>query len=249
MRRAKSLWHCIVRDIRWSDEHGLPGLMKEEPDPPQRVVGEGDEETGLRGALDPDTVPVYDFSLMTGVRQANAIYLRKTQVDWQARVIRMKLKSKKKGGRNHEIPITPKVEKIIRAEWNNPTEFVFTYVCHRNRVQRYTTATGKQVSIVQKKGERYPFTKSILGNRWNDAKKHAGVTGLTWHGLRRTRITRTIRKTHDPKLAQKLVGHSDLATTMRYNVVTGDDVRAAMLAMEEQEAKVVSLKGKRKAAR
>jgi integrase len=217
MNYAKEVWHCVVQDIRWAKKRGKPGMMKKQPPPPTRVIHEGEEEADLRVALDADTVPVFEFSFLTSVRRGNAIFLKKSQVDWRAREIRFK----QKGDRNHTVFITPKIEALLRAEWNNHPVYVFTYVCKRNRNQRYTTTTGKQVAIAQVKGGRYPFTESILRDRWVDAKKRAGIVdtedeSLTWHsGTRRTRITRVIRNTGNAKLAQRMAGHSDITTTLK----------------------------------
>ncbi len=107
---------------------------------------------------------------------------------------------------------------------------------------------GKQMTIKQEKGKRYPFTPSILRDRWVEAKEKLGSNDLTLHGLRRTRITRIIRKTGNPTLAQTLVGHSDIATTMRYNVVGTEDVRTALEKMAAEERKVTPLRKKTRGA-
>jgi integrase len=237
MNYAKRRWHCIVQDVQWNYDKGSPGVFRNEPPPPTRIVHEGEEEADLRDGLDLTDgalAPVFEFALLTSVRKENVMTLKKRQVDWRAREITFI----QKGNRNHVVFITPKIESILRAEWDNHAEYVFTYIARRN-LPRYGI----------KKGERYPYSEGTISRRWSDAKVSAGIAHkLTFHdSTRRTRITRIIRKTGNPKLAQRVAGHADLNTTMRYNVVTDHDVREAMTAMEREEGAVVPLKARRKA--
>ncbi|HEY9057509.1 MAG TPA: tyrosine-type recombinase/integrase, partial [Aurantimonas sp.] len=47
---------------------------------------------------------------------------------------------------------------------------------------------------------------------------------------RHTAATRLVRASGNLKLAQRMLGHADLATTTKYAHVTQDDLRAAMEA-------------------
>ncbi|WP_460356687.1 tyrosine-type recombinase/integrase [Mycobacterium sp. ZZG] len=54
--------------------------------------------------------------------------------------------------------------------------------------------------------------------------------GLTMHTLRHRAATRAYRGTRNIRAVQHLLGHSSVATTMRYTAVDDDEVRAAMMA-------------------
>lgn len=59
------------------------------------------------------------------------------------------------------------------------------------------------------------YIKAILGEVY------------TSHGFRRGFITNIINKTNNPKLAQHVIGHRNLQTTLHYDAPTSDDVKNA----------------------
>jgi integrase len=245
MRRARTLWNvaCDPAAILWQGENGV---MLSEPDYKRRPVKDDDEEERLWLALEEDTRAIYEFSLLAGVRQANAIDLRREQIEWDdpitnlAGIMKFRVKSKKrdrrKGGVSaaiHEVPITPRIAEILRSVWKqHDGEFVFMYRCQRNRL--WTDKHG--VRHLQRKGQLCPFTKSLLRDRWLEACEKAGVSGLTWHGLRARFITRLLDEgtpVHDVKEA---AGHADIATTMLYVTSKPERRLAAMVRSERLAA-------------
>jgi len=86
---------------------------------------------------------------------------------------------------------------------------------------------------IQRQGQRYPFTDSLLRDRWFAAREKAGLPKLKWHGLRSTFATQRHREGTDLATLKELMGHADLSTTMRYIVVSEADQRAALLRAEE----------------
>ena len=55
----------------------------------------------------------------------------------------------------------------------------------------------------------------------------AGIEGFSFHGLRRTRGTEVL-KNGNLAVAQKMLNHRHVTTTMKYLNVTSDDVAEAM---------------------
>jgi integrase len=179
------------------------------------------------------------------VRQGNAVHLRKDQVNFDAGVIRFRIKSRKRQGKESaekfDLPITDEIEAILRTEWNNHPVYVFTYLSERNYTYMDKETGGR---VVQRVGLRYPMTRRLLVNRWLEACQKAGIEGLTWHRIRATMITRTIDETGSVKTAMISVGHKNEKTTMRYDSRTAHDVRAAISALAKKRAQA-----RKKAAR
>ena len=70
--------------------------------------------------------------------------------------------------------------------------------------------------------------------RWERLRKKAGCPDLCLHDLRRTYITRLIRAGVPLPTVQKLAGHSDIKTTLKYyNQVNDADLRAAVDKLRE----------------
>lgn len=65
----------------------------------------------------------------------------------------------------------------------------------------------------------------------------AGITGrLTPHALRHTAATKLLRQTGNPKLVQRYLGHSDVATTLRFYVdVFPEDLERAAEMLSGKE--------------
>ena len=87
------------------------------------------------------------------------------------------------------------------------------------------------------RGQRYPITYWGLSTHRRRTFVKAGVNAR-WHDLRHTAGMRTVRATGGSlKAAQRLLGHSDIATTSRFYVdALVDDVRDAMEATERHQA-------------
>lgn len=183
------------------------------------------EEARLFAALRPDFHGFVRFAVISGQRLSNVLRLRWSQIDWEHRVIRLRLKSRRPGGEPHLVPISPALAAILSAERGRHPEFVFTYVPQRARSER-----GRQAERTA--GARQPFTRAGWRKAWAQALKAAGIADLRFHDLRHTALTRVYRATGNLRATQKLAGHKSIATTLRYENSGLDDVRDALEAAE-----------------
>ena len=108
---------------------------------------------------------------------------------------------------------------ILRDEWDNHIEYVFTFRARTNSRWGY------------KKGMRYPLTKPLVRCYWEklDLEKR-------WHDLRHTFGTRLYRETKDIHLVQRAMNYSDVQTTMRYVHTDHSDVQEAMEKLHNKVA-------------
>jgi integrase len=219
--RARNLWKVAVPELlAWQQ------ILLEEAGEREHVLSRDDEEQRLFAALRTDFHPMVRFALLTGVRLGNVIGLEWSQVDWHAGTIVFRVESKKPGGELHYVPITPAVATILSRERGHHPTRVFTYVCARNRhdPKRHT---------LQNKGERYPFTRDGWRRAWADALAAAKIEDFRFHDLRHTAATRAQRAVGNLKTVQRMLGHKDIKTTLRYVRSDVADVRAAMEAVEK----------------
>jgi integrase len=215
---AAKRWGARIPDIEWSK------LLLDEPDNVQTVLS-ADQEAAFLAELRPDYHPMVLFSMWTGVRLENTIGLRWRQIDWQAKTVTFRTKSRKPGGKLHVVPLTDRLAGLLARERGHDFEVVFTYEANRSRHDPHT-------GMVQKKGERYPFTQNGWRKEWDRARRAVGLPALRFHDLRHTAATRALAATGNLKTVQRMLGHSDIATTLRYLATDTADVRRAMEAVE-----------------
>lgn len=163
--------------------------------------------------------PLFLFSVLSGIRQGNAIDLRWDQVDMEARVIRFQAKSRRPGGKAYIVPLTSQIEGLLEGEWGNHHDSVFTFRARR------TSRWGYE------KGYRYPLTKALVRAYWEklDLDKR-------WHDLRHTFGTRLYQETKDIHLVQRAMNHADVNTTMRYVHTDLSDIQQAMEKLHNKVA-------------
>ena len=79
------------------------------------------------------------------------------------------------------------------------------------------------------------MTYSGIASAWRRALKKAAITDLHIHDMRHTAATRLLSKSQNLRLAQKLLRHKDIRSTLRYAHALDEDLRNALEAAESPE--------------
>jgi len=159
-----------------------------EPDPIDQPL-KVDQEFRLFDELIDYAKPIVAFSILCGVRLKNALTLDWAQVDMNARTMRFKVKSKRPGGKVLVVPISETIFSILVQQGPMPTGRVFT---------------------------RYGQPIKSIRTAFKAAARRAGIPHFRWHDLRHTFGSRIMGAGVDVTILQKLMGHADIKTTMRY---------------------------------
>lgn len=199
------------------------GLILKEPNERTRELS-ADEERRLFEHLPEDLAAVVEFAMLSGQRKASVITLLWNKVD----LIGARASVRVKGNNWHSFPLSPRMVAIIA---NRPKvgPRVFTYVCER-------PAPKRKDRPARIKGERYPFSVGGWARKWAKAKKDAGIEDFRFHDLRHTAATRVTRAVGNLKVTQRLLGHSNIATTARYAHASDDDVMNALIATDSRNS-------------
>lgn len=144
------------------------------------------------------------ISLATGLRQENVLQLRRDEIDWDQRMIRVT----QKGGKSYVAPMAPGVAAILRSIPPNGTPYYWI-----------NEKTGK------------PFIQNW--HTWNKIKKQAGIDSVfRWHDIRHDFGTSIYGTTRDLKLAKEALGHANIKTTERYAHLLPEHLREAIDAID-----------------
>lgn len=150
-----------------------------------------DEEIELLKHLPQIVGDMVSFAFLSGLRKSNIRLLKFSDVNFNFKFITIP-PSKFKGGKTHIIPLTDKLEEIIKRN-NNNTDYVF---------------------INPKTSE--PYSDDVLSNIFKSACKTVGITGKRFHDIRHTTATRLIEKGVDIITVKELLGHSSVSITQKY---------------------------------
>lgn len=197
-----------------------------------------DEEVRLFAAIRkeaPHLEGFIEFMLLCGQRKAAAVFLTWKSIDWQEECFTVLLKGKGKKKKPHTVALTPRMIEIIKAQPQvEGVDQVFTYVCKRSKFG----PGGK--GFIRKKGNRYPLTIAGWKKDWKRILVEAKIEDFRVHDLRHTNATRVVRSTRSLAWAQKVLGHSQISTTMRYVHADLTDQRQALEEMEAARAESIA---------
>ncbi len=212
LRRARDNWNApIVKEPVWKNHR-----LKEKRGPVREISAA--EETALDQVEDIDFAELRRFAIITGLRRANLI-LTWPQVDFELGVIRVIAK----GGIPRTVPLSIEAYDILWRRRGQHPFYVFTFKAQR------TWKKHPKNGEARIKGQRYPITYHGIGSNKRKWKK-AGVDARI-HDLRHTMGMRTLRRTGNLKVVQKILGHTEIAITAKfYTDATVEDMRAAMEA-------------------
>lgn len=178
--------------------------LQAEPAERIRIMKPGEEEAAIFAALPAKYHPLIKVKARIGPRIFEMVKLKWTDIDWENRRVEIE----GKGGSRDSVPLPSDVRDIL---WALPrrTDYVFTH------------ADGCK------------FTYGSVQSAWQLACRKAGVRNLRLHDLRHTAGTNILRSTGNLRLAQKLLRHRDIRSTLRYAHVQDEDVLAALESMQK----------------
>ncbi len=185
----------------WNVEVGTPPNWSvhilEMPDPKTRALSLEEDQAVFEAIakLRPDFADFCEFAILSGWRLSEIIKLEKPRIDRQGMMARVIVK----GGEERSRPLSSEMLAIIERNWMFHPTRVFTYVCQRNRSWKGKDGQKR----IQRKGQRYPFTKG----GWR--KEFAAVLS---------------------EAGQEVLAHQDPSTSDRYIHAAGEFERSSLEA-------------------
>lgn len=213
---------CLSRSFRLAVDAGLvrtnPVRLAErfDADPaPYRVLLH-DEEPRLWAALAVGPaylLPLARLALLTGMREGELLALEKSAVDFRRDLLFVVNPKWKKDRRKTEGLPFGREARALLAE-----------LCAGAEGLLFTDGAGR------------PLTLSAVSNNFRRRAARAGLAGLKFHSLRHTFGSRLGEAGRSPYEIARLMGHSDIKTSMTYVHASGARLREALEAVSTTRA-------------
>ncbi|MFO0645865.1 MAG: tyrosine-type recombinase/integrase [Polyangiales bacterium] len=113
----------------------------------------------------------------------------------------------------------------------------------KNLRSRHIRLTREVLAVLQTTPKEHPLVfhhngapvhQQVAIKRLRRLSKRAGIEPSTWHDLRHTFASRLVARGAPLPAVQQLLGHADIAMTMRYTHLAPDTVNSAMGLLEER---------------
>lgn len=186
----------------------------------------------------PHLKPIIYTALYTGFRRGNILSLKWEQIDFTNDTITVKVKDKNTvGGKNLTIPMIAKLKEILLAQ-PRINEFVFNHsgkpisdIKHSWHSIFYGFVQTNKKDI--KEGDVVEWRKLKIDGKkvlvpYKRVLKDPELPYINFHTLRHTAMTWIVKSTGDIRVAQKIAGHADIKTTVKYAHVLDEQKRSAL---------------------
>ena len=171
-----------------------------------------DEEDRLLNSSPEYLKNIITCALHTGMRKGEIISLTWENVDLENNLITVTMENSK-SKKSRRIPINSTLRKLL--------------------LELKLKSAGSEYVFLNSRGKPYARHDS-LNRAFKHALDNAGIRGLRFHDLRHTAGTRLSEKNIPVQAINKLLGHADIRTTMRY-VHPEDSLRDAVEILSNSE--------------
>lgn len=162
-----------------------------------------EEEAALRAVCSPELWLRVEIAYLSGLRQGEQFGLRRSDLDFRARVITVR---ESKHGETRRVPMSDRLAKLFRQQ----------------------LATHESEWVWPGDDPSKPYLKTSAYTALQRACKKAGVAGFRWHDLRHTFCSRLAMAGESLATIQQVAGHKTITITQRYAHLSPEHNRAAM---------------------
>jgi integrase len=152
----------------------------------------------------------YKTALQCGLREQELMHVEWPDIDWEAKTLRVRSKPKYqfkvKDSEERDLPLTDDLVDLLR-------EYEKT---HGNKKLITGTSTDRPNTHLLRELKRQVNKAGLSCRKCDSCVQHKECEDWFLHKFRATYATTLLRKGVDIRSVQKLMGHSDIATTMRY---------------------------------
>lgn len=221
LNRARRTWEAKLPEIDWA------ALRRAEPKPKPTEFA-GDDYERMLAEVRAHWHPMIDFARRYGVRLAELFFSLDDLDVSDPENARVKLRERK-GGDEHVIPLLAEDAALMAARLGRARAAGLKTVWFREK--RLPGPGGKlKLKVLTYGGLEIAVRRAMTRSGLRASK---GMRGI--HATRHHAAMQTLRRTGNLRVAQLLLGHADIKSTMVYAHAIEDDIRAALEAVQSSE--------------
>jgi integrase len=207
-------FNLAVDDWQWLKENpmGKISFRGLEKGKRERVLSY-DEERRLIENSPKWMAEIITLALHTGMRRGEILSLVPAEVDLNKKLISLP-KYKTKNGKPRDIPLDETALNLLKEKLSNSVNLVF----------------GRKGRVIPESSFEFVFDRSL---------KRAGISDLHFHDLRHSFTTRLFEAKQDPYKIGKILGHSSLKMTEKYEHMGPEYLRETVLALDQPVSKLL----------
>lgn len=167
--------------------------------------------------------PIVLFARNTGLRRANVVNLKWSQVDMENKRIFLD-GEEMKSGESLGIPINQTAFKVLeKAEKNRPASEAYVFCRPKAKRPKPTSKEGG------------PYTDWGVSKAFKRACIDAKHPHYRFHDLRHDFCSQLVQKGVEIFAVKELAGHKDISSTLQYAHLNPDRLREAVLVLDEKK--------------
>lgn len=222
VKRAKGEADIVVRYLSDAEERALRKALgeREKAARIRRLSGNAwrtergrDTLPALAGYSD-HLQPMVLLSLNTGLRRGELTSLQWSDVDLKRKVLTVRSGYAKSGKARH-VPLNAEAVEVLKQYRKQHDEML-------------ARAKAKPRAERHEDGEDRIFAVHSVKKAWGLLLTKAKIGGFRWHDLRHSFASRLVMQSVDLNTVRELLGHSDLAMTLRYAHLAPEHKAAAV---------------------
>jgi integrase len=176
-----------------------------------------EEETRLMQAVDAHSNPMLGWivriAVETGMRSSEIVTLRRSQVDLDRRIVRLK---ETKNTTSRTVPLTVEATRLFRQALSNPVRPIDTDLI-------FFGEPGKD-------GKRRAYQFNPV---WTRIKKSAGILDFRFHDLRHEAVSRLVEAGLSDQEVAAISGHKSMQMLKRYTHLRAEDLVGRLDKLEK----------------
>lgn len=194
----------------WYDEADVTRLRRVPKlrEPPGRVreLAPAEEDELFDAIADSQIRRPVALAMLTGLRRADVVHLRRSQVDL---ALKRLVIERTKSNKPLVVPLNADAVRVVREALSDAGE-----------TSDYVFLSTREVPRIAPDGEttyeRVPYTLDGFSTMWQRARRAAGVKNFRFHDLRHTFASRVRRGGAGLDVIARLLGHATIAMSARY---------------------------------